>query len=363
MKGDKMKQEINNILKFLETHIDEIKHYLKNNEFLNEVSFIIKNNIILFKDKAKIILVKVSGYTENTLFNFQEYIKENKFLIQNKKNLALSTLCIAGGLFTFLFSFNGDLLRIDVNAEDTVERTYLSNSSNLQFPTLSVNGQLYATDAKLIEDKIKSYDFYNNGEKVVYLTFDDGPSKYTKEILTVLKKYNIRGTFFVTGTAIENGKEEAKEALRDSYVYGNSIGNHTYSHDYKKLYPGSTLDLKAFQDDLNKNSSLLKDVLGESFETNIVRCPGGSMSWGNMNQLDKYFDESNKSSIDWNALTDDSYNKNKDVDVMLQNAINTSKDKNLVVLLMHETNENTPKYLDDVIKYYHSNGYEFKTLA
>lgn len=361
--GDKIKQEIDNLIKFLEKYLNETKLSIENNEFLSEISLIIKNNIIILKDKSKIAFIKISRYAKDKYHDIKEYLNEKEFIKENKKTLTLSALCVAGGLFTFLFSFNGDLFRIDVNAENSAEICNLSNSSDLKFPTLSVNGQRFATDAKIIEEKLNSYDFYNNGEKVVYLTFDDGPSKYSKDILNVLKKYNVRATFFTTGTSIKNGNEELNDVLRESYAYGNSIGNHTYSHDYNKLYPKKRVNLKAFQDDLDKNLSLLKNVLGEDFETNIVRCPGGSMSWNNMDSLKNHLDKSGKASIDWNALTGDSSSKNKDVDTMIENAITTSKDKNLVVLLMHETNKLTPEYLDDIIKYYHNNGYEFKTLA
>lgn len=361
--GDKIKQEIDNLIKFLEKYLNETKLSIENNEFLSEISLIIKNNIIRLKDKSKIAFIKISRYAKDKYHDIKEYLNEKEFIKENKKTLTLSALCVAGGLFTFLFSFNGDLFRIDVNAENSSEICNLSNSSDLKFPTLSVNGQRFATDAKIIEEKLNSYDFYNNGEKVVYLTFDDGPSKYSKDILSILKKYNVRATFFTTGTSIKNGNEELNDVLRESYAYGNSIGNHTYSHDYNKLYPKKSVNLKAFQDDLDENLSLLKNVLGEDFETNIVRCPGGSMSWNNMDSLKNHLDKSGKASIDWNALTGDSSSKNKDVNTMIENAITTSKDKNLVVLLMHETNKLTPEYLDDIIKYYHNNGYEFKTLA
>ena len=56
------------------------------------------------------------------------------------------------------------------------------------------------------------------------------------------------------------------------------------------------------------------------------------------------------------------YKKNS-IEDMLSQAKATSKDKNLVVLLMHETNKYTPQYLDEIIRYYHNQGYEFRTIA
>jgi peptidoglycan/xylan/chitin deacetylase (PgdA/CDA1 family) len=297
----------------------------------------------------------------------------------SRKSIVLASTCAVSAFAIFFISSGSDDTITNVSAQDSKEiitsisedaitdenmiATSKVNMRDIKFPTLSVNGQQFATDGKIISEKLTNYDFYNNGEKVVYLTFDDGPTKYTKDILEVLKKYNIRATFFPTGTAIENGGKELQEVLKESYTYGNSIGNHTYSHSYSELYPNGNLNLDAFNNDIERNLQLLKNAIGKDFETNIVRCPGGFSSWGNMNILDEQFKENGVASIDWNAITGDTSKKNTDVNSMLSTAVETSLDKNLVVLLMHETNQLTPEYLDKIIKYYHSNGYTFKTIA
>lgn len=362
MFGDKFKEDISNLVEFLENYLKDIKVSLENNETLTHVLNLSKDKLKLFGKKIKSLLLQGKEYGEELFDYINKRIEENEFIQSNKKSILLSS-CVAAGVFSFILTFNGDIFRINIDAYENLEINNLSNSSDLEFSTVTVNGQNFATDAKLVSDKLDSFDYHNNGEKVVYLTFDDGPSKYTNEILSILKKYNIRGTFFTTGTSLENASESEKDALKASYAYGNSIGNHTYSHDYKKLYPNNKLNLNNFIEDLDKNDKLLKDVLGDNFETNIVRCPGGSMSWNNMSELKTYLKENNKTSIDWNSLTGDSSRKNKTVESMIDNAITTSQDKNLVVLLMHETNKLTPQYLDEIIKYYHSNGYKFKTLA
>ena len=68
--------------------------------------------------------------------------------------------------------------------------------------------------------------------KTVYLTFDDGPSQNTTKILEILKKNKINATFFVIGKNAENRKELTKKII----AYGNEIGIHTQTHDYKKIY-------------------------------------------------------------------------------------------------------------------------------
>lgn len=295
---------------------------------------------------------------------FKEKLSNVDFSMFRNKRVVLTATCMVTAISTFAILSSDFVINTKVIAQpESMASEETEYSTSLEFPTLSVNGQQFATDAKLVSEQLSSYNFYNNGKKVVYLTFDDGPTKYTPEILNILKKYNIRGTFFTTGTALENGGEEANRVLRQSYAYGNSIGNHTYSHDYKTLYPNGILDLNTFNSDLDRNLMLLKSVLGDNFNTNIVRCPGGFNSWNNMSPLKEHLSATNKASIDWNALTGDSSIQKNSVKDMVEQAKLTSEDKNLVVLLMHETNKYTPEYLDEIIRYYHNEGYEFRTIA
>ena len=241
------------------------------------------------------------------------------------------------------------------------------NKLKAEFPGVSENGLDYAYDANKIWKRLETYDYSPlDGEKVVFLTYDDGPSlTNTSVILETLKKHDVRATFFVTGKTLESGGEQAKEILRDSYEYGNAIANHSYSHDYNILYPGGTLDLNSFLEDFSKTDKLLEDVLGEGFKTNVWRCPGGYMSWKNMGELKEYAEKNDKTPIDWNALNKDAEGKKKTAEELYQEAIKTSEGKDMVVLLMHDTygKEETAKFTDKIIQYYKDNGYVFKTLA
>lgn len=224
----------------------------------------------------------------------------------------------------------------------------------------------YTYDAKIVEEKLAKYDYTNNGEKVVFLTFDDGASTtVTPEILRVLKEEDVKATFFLTGKTIENGGQEAKNLVKQEFENGHAIANHSYSHDYNKLYPGRTLDLEAFKADFKKTDDILKEILGPYFSTRVIRCPGGHMSWKGMEALDSYLKENNMASIDWNALNADAEGKKKDAQGLVDYAIKTSEGKEMVVLLMHDTygKEETAKALPQIIKYFKDNGYTFKTLS
>ena len=89
------------------------------------------------------------------------------------------------------------------------------------------------------------------------------------------------------------------------------------------------------------------------------------MSWKGMDELDNYLKENNKVSIDWNALNGDAEGRKKSANELINRAITTSQDKNMVVLLMHDTygKEETAKALPEIIKYFKDNGYEFRTLV
>ena len=103
------------------------------------------------------------------------------------------------------------------------------------------------------------------GPKTVYLTFDDGPGPDTGRLLDVLKKYNVKATFFVTC-----GRAGNRDMIKRAYNEGHSIGLHSCSHNYSKIYVSED----AFFKDLNEVSNLVKDLTGH--ESKLIRFPGGS---------------------------------------------------------------------------------------
>ncbi|RDY23034.1 polysaccharide deacetylase [Romboutsia maritimum] len=221
-------------------------------------------------------------------------------------------------------------------------------------------------DAKIISDKLSKYDYSNGGKKVVFLTFDDGTSTtVTPKVLKTLKDEGVKATFFLMGKNIEAGGDRAKELVKQEFKEGHAIANHSYSHDYKLLYPQRTVNLDSFKSDFEKTDGILKELLGKYFSTRVLRCPGGHMSWKGMDKLDVYLKESGKASIDWNALSADAQGKKKNAQELAEYAIKTSQGKEMVVLLMHDTygKEETAKSLPLIIKYFKDNGYAFKTLA
>ena len=102
--------------------------------------------------------------------------------------------------------------------------------------------------------------------KIAYLTFDDGPSINTGKILDILKRYDIKATFFVVGRSDDNSKNLYKRIVKE----GHAIGNHTYSHEYKTLYSSE----ENFLSDFKKLEHHIYDITG--IKMDIMRFPGGS---------------------------------------------------------------------------------------
>ena len=230
----------------------------------------------------------------------------------------------------------------------------------------SHEGKKYSYDASVVAEKLKKYDYSNNGEKIVFLTFDDGTSTTnTPKVLDILKQEGVKATFFITGQNVEYGGEKARDLIKQEFNEGHAIANHSYTHDVKKLYPNRVLDIDAFKADFEKNDKMLKEVLGKYFSTRVIRCPGGYGSWKGMEPLDEYLDENKMISIDWTSLNADAEGKKKNAKELANYAIKTSEGKEMVVLLMHDTygKEETVKALPAIIKYFKDNGYEFKTLS
>lgn len=287
-------------------------------------------------------------------FNIK-YLSFKKIRV-NKNSLVMGITVVITGFFGVV-CLNGL-----IQPEEIVEAVNQPILPERKLPGVSTVGQKYADDATIVMKKLQECQYRNDGKKVVYLTFDDGPSSSSSSILDILEKNDVRATFFITGQSLDHAGQKGKEILQRSYNYGNAIANHTYSHDYNLLYPNRTLDFDAFVNDLKKTEDLLKNALGDDFSTKVIRCPGGQMSWQGMDKLQSYLEEKGMSSIDWNAVNDDVV-RNKTTDDLYNKVVETSEGKEMVVLLMHDaSSEKTVKVLQKIIDYYKTNGYEFRTL-
>lgn len=191
--------------------------------------------------------------------------------------------------------------------------------------------------------------------KIAYLTFDDGPSLIvTPRILDILDEYHIKATFFVVGRMAERHPE----MLQRIYEKGHSIGNHSYSHNYGYLYKNST----NFLADINKANDIIKGILGEDFNSNLVRFPGGS--FGKSNKIIQAVVDAGYKYYDWNSLNGDAEGKKFSKDRLIKRFKETSRNKKKLIVLMHDTDakDTTADSLKDIIDYLINEGYEFDVL-
>ncbi|MGW9529312.1 polysaccharide deacetylase family protein [Paenibacillus terrae] len=208
-----------------------------------------------------------------------------------------------------------------------------------------------------------------DGKKVAYLSFDDGPSvTVTPEILDILKKQKVKATFFVVGKeAGEN--EHTKNIIKRIVAEGHAIGNHTYSHNYKYLYPHKAVSTDNVMKDIEKNNQVLKSILGPDFSTRMIRFPGGHMTWKKkdpkgMAALDAALLKKDYHQVDWNVLTKDAEGPHKKANGLINQFMRSVKGREKAVILMHDTygKGETTKALPVIIEYLKKQGYEFKIM-
>lgn len=196
----------------------------------------------------------------------------------------------------------------------------------------------------------------NKNVKVAYLTFDDGPSKYvTPEILDILNRYNIKATFFVVG----NQAEKNPEVLKRIYEEGHAIGNHTYSHNYKFIYN----NIENFLYELDITAQVMKRILGEDFETNIVRFPGGSFG-EKKEPFRNIVLEKGYNYIDWNCLNGYAEGHHIPPNNLVKRVESTFKNQQELIILMHDTDAKgtTAEALPNIIEFLIEKGYEFASF-
>lgn len=223
----------------------------------------------------------------------------------------------------------------------------------------------YAVSANEVEQMLEGK--YKKKNKFVFLTFDDGPSKNTGKILETLNEKGVRATFFVVGSHLKS--EENQKLLKEEIEDGNAIANHSYSHDYKKLYPGNVTNLDYFMDEVNKTNKEMKSILGDNFDCRVLRMPGGYMSRKyykdpNLKDLNEFLDKEHIVNLDWDAETGDATGKKLNTEEMVQNAGKYISSEDHVILLMHDAGAKvqTVRALPSIINFFKSKGYEFKVI-
>lgn len=179
----------------------------------------------------------------------------------------------------------------------------------------------------------------------VYLTFDDGPSIYTDEILDILAEYDVKATFFVVGKE----DEASKEALKRIVEEGHTLGMHSYSHKYSELYES----VDAFLEDFDRLQAFLYETTG--VKSTCYRFPGGSsntVSAVSMQDLADALRERGVEFYDWNISSGDGTGRKLSEATLVKNSTEDISRYSTVIVLMHDSAEKhaTVEALPEIIE-------------
>lgn len=195
------------------------------------------------------------------------------------------------------------------------------------------------------------------GNKVVYLTFDDGPSQNTEKILNILDQYNVKATFFVC----RHDEEAVKPLYKEIVDRGHTIAIHAANHDYDVIYQS----VEAYLEDFNNIFNYVYELTGVKCE--LFRFPGGSSNVKNADVNKEIAAEMLRRGFtyhDWNVDSGDADSKTKSTQQIIDITLRQAQAKTKSVVLMHDAaaKKYTPDALPTVIQTLLDQGYKFEKL-
>ena len=243
------------------------------------------------------------------------------------------------------------------NTPATIDNnTNTTNTTETQAkPTENKTNENKTQTNKVSENKTaESKTTTSNGKSIAYLTFDDGPSSITNSVLDILKKYNVKATFFVINSGSYN-----KTTLQREVNEGHTIGLHAYDHNYAIAYK----DDNSYLDGIDKLRAKVKADTG--FDSHYIRFPGGSSntiskrySKGIMSRITKTAKQRGYKYYDWN-VDDDDAGRARTADDCYNNVVRELSPNRSNIVLMHDfgTNKKILEALPRIIEYCQKNGY------
>lgn len=294
--------------------------------------------------------------------------------------IAITAILAVVGIGAIIFELSDDEQTVEANHVKVTEDNEVKDekdtkeepveNTNQQENTKSSNTKNESASyiEKYIDQQVKSeMPEGADGKKVVYLTFDDGPSTtVTPRVLDILEREGVDATFFVVGKYVDSEKELVKREAAE----GNAVAIHSYTHDYRYLYPDNKISVENCMSDFEKTEESIKNILGQDYKIRALRLPGGFYSWNkndpaNAQAVIDKMHEKDWYQIEWNCLSGDAEgNYPKTADQLYQETVQTVGTREKAVILMHDTyqKEATAEALPRIIQYLKQQGYEFKTI-
>ncbi|MCI8778427.1 MAG: polysaccharide deacetylase family protein [Bacilli bacterium] len=345
----KQYNEITFLNKKHELNID-YTYYSLDNEYISITLF----KHISSSDK-ELILNEIVNYNydinKKSLITFEEIVTSNEKL--QIKDLIKNLLFEKYGNIIDLnkiSNINYDNLKFGINSTSVSIYFESSEISNKYSDIMQIDIPLshfsklkdLIIEKKEIQLSIKpTINYIDISKPMIALTFDDGPSIYTEEILETLNTYHSNATFFVLGNKIE----AHSGTIIKMYQYGNEIGNHSYNH--RSL---TKLSLEEQREQIEKTQDIIKKYTG--FTPIYLRPTYGSVN-------SKLRNNTNLDIVLWNVDTKDW--KYKDVNTIVNNTLRDVKDGSIV--LMHDTHKRTSEAIKILIPKLIENGYQLVTVS
>lgn len=285
--------------------------------------------------------------------------------------LTFGLVLIGTGFFATTVAIDNSRLKHELNEAKTEN---LTNLIYMNHKEASYAWQIISRDSAASGDR---YDFdleYQNlypelyigaipeqtaSSDTVYLTFDDGPSLITENVLDILKDKGIKATFFVIGKSLDN--ESGKRILKRIVAEGHGIGVHSYSHEYKSIYAS----VESYLDDFNATYSKIYDITGARAE--VFRFPGGSINGYSSAIYKEIIAEMLRRGFvyyDWNVSSLDAADRTSTGQIY-NSVVRGAGQKTRSIVLMHDSSDkrNTMNVLPEIIDHLSTDGYRFDILT
>ena len=231
---------------------------------------------------------------------------------------------------------------------------YLAGNYQLTYTLCDSAGNQAQAQRTVIVDPVGIPDTVIPEDKVIYLTFDDGPGPYTGQLLEILEKYGVKATFFVVDS-------DYKDVLKEITEAGHSIGIHSVKHDYYSIYESP----EAYFQDLLTMQEIIYEQTGVM--TWLMRFPGGSSNTisrfneGIMSYLTQAVEDCGFRYFDWNVDSDDA-GRTKKAEKVYKNVIAGLKDRRVSIVLQHDIKGYSVEAVEKILQWGLENGYQFLAL-
>lgn len=328
---------------------DEIYGEIKKNRIYIPLKVFAKGigaDIRWSKETALVTMKKNNNHIEfdlksKTMLNNKNVLNINSFYI--KEDICMVPIRIISSYFNYKIKYNEEYNYVRMyNVIDSREK---DEFINIKEKVLKERKYIKAQIIKKEEEARKAYMELKKYGKVAYITFDDGPGKYSAQILSILKRYNAKATFFMLSNRISAYETIVKKQLE----YGNSVGLHGVSHNIKVIYSSP----KNLVSEMITCNDTLEKITG--IRTNIVRVPYGSSPYMKKN-FRNAITKAGYKVWDWNIDSKDSLNTNVKAWEIINEIKNTVHNHRQPVILFHERKA-TVEALPAILEYLHKEGY------